>query len=58
MRLACLAAMRISSVVAFEERRRKVEIAHIVAMRAVLEAVGIEFTDGDMPDVALRRGAA
>jgi transcriptional regulator with XRE-family HTH domain len=40
----------------FEEGRRILSANELTALRAALEAAGVEFTNGDQPGVRLKRG--
>ena len=44
-------------VVSLSSRNRTVPVDAVAAVRAALEAAGIEFTDGDAPTVRLRKPA-
>jgi hypothetical protein len=54
--LAAAACLGLSTVVDFERSRRAVSDAAIAALRATLDASGVEFTNGDQPGVRLRKG--
>ena len=54
--LASEASLGLSTVVDFERERRLVSAKAIAAIRAALEAAGVEFTNGDQPGVRMRRG--
>jgi transcriptional regulator with XRE-family HTH domain len=55
--LAAAACLGLSTVVDFERSRRAVSAAAIAALRATLDAAGVEFTNGDQPGVKLRKKA-
>ena len=40
----------------FEEGRRILSANNLAAIRAALEAAGVEFTNGDQPGVRMRKG--
>ena len=46
-----------STVRDFEKGRRTPTTNNLAAIRAALEAAGVEFTNGDQPGVRLRKGA-
>ena len=52
--LARAAGVGLSTVVDFERSRRAVAEPSIAAIRAALEAAGVEFTNGNSPGVRLR----
>jgi transcriptional regulator with XRE-family HTH domain len=54
--LASEASLGLSTVVDFERERRVVSAKAIAAIRAALEAAGVEFTNGVRPGVRLRKG--
>ncbi len=54
--LAKAAGLGLSTVVDFERARRTISLDAITAIRAALEAAGVEFTNGDEPGVKLRKG--
>jgi transcriptional regulator with XRE-family HTH domain len=54
--LASKASLGLSTVVDFERSRRAVSDDAIQAIRAALEAAGVEFTNGGEPGVKLRKG--
>jgi transcriptional regulator with XRE-family HTH domain len=45
-----------STIRDFEKGRRVPAINNLTAIRAALEASGVEFTNGDQPGVRLRKG--
>lgn len=53
--LAQKASLGLSTVVDFERERRAVSAEAIGAVRAALQAAGVEFTNGGEPGVKLRR---
>jgi hypothetical protein len=53
--LASKASLGLSTVVDFERARRAVSAEAVDAIRAALEAAGVEFTNGDQPGVRLRK---
>ena len=53
--LADAAGVGLSTVIDFERQRRPVAASTVAAIRAALEAAGVEFTNGDAPGVRLRR---
>ena len=53
--LAEAAGVSLSTVVDFERERRAVAEPSIAALRAALEAAGVEFTTGGQPGVRLTR---
>jgi ribosome-binding protein aMBF1 (putative translation factor) len=53
--LAKRAKVGLSTVKDFEGRRRTPIANNLAAMRRALEAAGIEFTNGDVPGVRLKR---
>jgi transcriptional regulator with XRE-family HTH domain len=53
--LAEAAGLGLSTVVDFEKSRREVSDDAIAAIRAALEASGVEFTNGDKPGVRLSK---
>jgi transcriptional regulator with XRE-family HTH domain len=57
VRLARLANISESMIRDFDKGRRVPTIADLEAIRAALEAKGVEFTNGDQPGVRLRRAA-
>jgi transcriptional regulator with XRE-family HTH domain len=57
-RVAELAGVGLSTVVDLEKTRRAVAPATVDAIRAALEAAGVEFTNGDAPGVRLKRQSA
>ena len=54
--LASKASLGLSTVVDFERERRAVSVKAKDAIRAALEAAGVEFTNGEEPGVKLRKG--
>jgi ribosome-binding protein aMBF1 (putative translation factor) len=54
-KLADQAKVSISTVKDFEARRRKPIPNNLDAIKRALEAAGIEFTNGDVPGVRLRK---
>jgi hypothetical protein len=52
--LASKASLGLSTVVDFERERRTVSGGAVAAIRAALEAAGVEFTNGDQPGVRLK----
>ena len=56
--LAAMAGVGLSTVVDFERERRQVALPSVAALRAALEATGIEFIaeNGGGPGVRLKRG--
>jgi transcriptional regulator with XRE-family HTH domain len=52
--LARAAGVGLSTVVDFERSRRSLSESSVAAIRAALEAAGVEFTNGDSPGVRLR----
>ena len=57
-KLAQEAALGLSTVVDFERARRTVSAEAVAAIRAALEAAGVEFTNGEQPGVRLRKVGA
>jgi len=57
-RLADAANVSRTTVVEFEGGRRAPHSNNLAAIRAALEAAGVEFTNGDAPGVRLRKPAA
>jgi ribosome-binding protein aMBF1 (putative translation factor) len=53
--LATRAKVSLSTVRDFEKRRRKPIPNNLAAIQRALEAVGVEFTNGDAPGVRLRK---
>ena len=53
--LADRAEVSVSTLRDFEGRRRKPIPNNLAAIRGALEAAGIEFTNGDVPGVRLRK---
>jgi transcriptional regulator with XRE-family HTH domain len=53
--LADRAKVGLSTLRDFEARRRKPIPNNLAAIRSALEAAGIEFTNGDVPGVRLRK---
>jgi DNA-binding transcriptional regulator YiaG len=53
--LANRAKVGLSTLRDFEARRRKPIPNNLAAIKAALEAAGIEFTNGDVPGVRLRK---
>ncbi len=53
--LARRAKVGLSTVRDFEARRRKPIANNLSAIKGALEAAGIEFTNGDVPGVRLRK---
>jgi transcriptional regulator with XRE-family HTH domain len=53
--LADRAKVSVSTVKDFENRARKPIPNNLAAIRGALEAAGIEFTNGDVPGVRLRK---
>jgi DNA-binding transcriptional regulator YiaG len=53
--LADRAKVGLSTLRDFEGRRRKPIPNNLAAIKGALEAAGIEFTDGDVPGVRLRK---
>lgn len=53
--LAEAASLGLSTLVDFERSRRAVSANATAAIRAALEAAGVEFTNGDRPGVRLRK---
>ncbi len=53
--LAKRAKVGLSTVKDFEGRRRTPIANNLEAMRRALEAAGIEFTNGDVPGVSLKK---
>jgi hypothetical protein len=45
-----------STIRNFEEGLRVLPANYIAAIRAALEAAGVEFTNGDQPGVRMRKG--
>jgi transcriptional regulator with XRE-family HTH domain len=56
--LARRAKVSLSTVADFEKRRRTPIANNLEAIRRALEATGIEFTNGDVPGVRLKKDAA
>jgi transcriptional regulator with XRE-family HTH domain len=54
-KLADQAKIGLSTLRDFEGRRRKPIANNLDAIRRALEAAGIEFTDGDLPGVRMRK---
>ena len=54
--LAKLAGLGLSTIVDFERSRRIVSGEAMDAIRATLEAAGVEFTNGNQPGVRLGSG--
>jgi transcriptional regulator with XRE-family HTH domain len=55
IRLACRSNMSDSTIRNFEEGWRVPSVNHLAAIRAALEAAGVEFTNGDQPGVRMRK---
>ena len=55
--LARLSKVNERTISDFEAGRRKPIPATVAAIRAALEAAGVEFTNGDAPGVRLRKSA-
>jgi transcriptional regulator with XRE-family HTH domain len=53
--LASKAGLGLSTVIDFERSRRPVSAKAIAAIRAALEAAGVEFTNGEQPGVRMRK---
>jgi transcriptional regulator with XRE-family HTH domain len=53
--LAAAASLGLSTIVDFERSRRSVSNDAVDAIRAALEAAGVEFTNGKRPGVRLRK---
>ena len=53
--LADRAKVGLSTLRDFEARRRKPIANNLAAIKSALEAAGIEFTNGDVPGVRLRK---
>jgi transcriptional regulator with XRE-family HTH domain len=56
--LAQAAGVGLSTIVDFERSRRVVLDETLDAIRAALEAAGVEFTNGGQPGVRLRKATA
>jgi transcriptional regulator with XRE-family HTH domain len=54
-KLSEAAGLGLSTVVDFERSRRTVSEDAAAAIRAALEAAGVEFTNGDQPGVRLKK---
>jgi transcriptional regulator with XRE-family HTH domain len=53
--LAEAAGLSLSTVVGYERQRRRVSDESIAAMKAALEAAGVQFTNGKRPGVRMRK---
>ena len=53
--LAEAAGLSLSTVVGYERQRRRVSDELIAAMKAALEAAGVQFTNGKRPGVRMRK---
>ena len=53
--LAEAAGSSLSTVVGYERQRRRVSDELIAAMKAALEAAGVQFTNGKRPGVRMRK---
>jgi len=54
-KLADQAKVGLSTLRDFEGRRRKPITNNLAAIKRALEAAGVEFTDGDVPGVRMRK---
>jgi len=54
-KLADQAKVGLSTLRDFEGRRRKPIANNLAAIKRALEAAGVEFTDGDVPGVRMRK---
>jgi transcriptional regulator with XRE-family HTH domain len=54
-KLADQAKLSVSTLKDFENRKRRPIANNLAAIRGALEAAGIEFTNGDVPGVRMRK---